>query len=333
MNLHIYTQQDRTWREDLAEVVTDPTQLLELLDLDPALYQEDLEARRLFPLRVPRPFIALMQKNNPADPLLRQVMPLREEFHEAVDYTQDPLQEQDSSTPSLLHKYRTRVLLMLRTACAVNCRYCFRRHFPYQDHGFNQENKQEALTYIANNPQINEVILSGGDPLMASDAHIKTLLQDLSAYSHIKRIRIHTRLPVVIPRRITQTWVQTLANAPFQVILVLHMNHAQEMSPALQEGLKRLQQAGVTLLNQAVLLKGVNDHVQAQVDLSETLFEAGILPYYLHLLDKVSGAAHFAVSDTRAQALMQEMRGALPGFLVPRLAREEAGMPAKTVLA
>jgi len=332
-NLHIYTQQDRSWREELAQVVTDPAELLHYLELNPQDYVQDIEARRLFPMRVPRPFMALMQKQNPNDPLLKQVLPLKQEFIKHPDYVLDPLVEHETPCSGLLHKYRSRVLLMLRTGCAVNCRYCFRRHFPYQDNHLNQEHIQKALEYIAQDTQINEVILSGGDPLMATDQHICALIERLEAMPHIKRLRIHSRLPVVIPSRLTQELAQALHQSRLQAILVLHINHPQEVSVGLEQGLRAYQQAGVTLLNQAVLLQGVNDEAATQIALSEALFKAQILPYYLHLLDKVEGAAHFDLESSQAFALIDAMRIALPGFLVPRLVREQAGELSKTILA
>lgn len=331
--MHIYHQLDPDWRAELARVVTDPTQLLTMLDLNPDEFREAIAARRLFPMRVPVPFVRLMTKGNPKDPLLLQVMPAKEEFLQHADYVQDPLAEHEPKVPGLLHKYKTRALLLLRTACAINCRYCFRRHFPYADNQLSYEQRAQALEAIAGDSALNEVILSGGDPLMAQDKHIFAIMAALEQMPHIKRLRIHTRLPVVIPSRLTQALAERCAQSSLQVVMVLHVNHAQEISPALQQGLVQYRQAGVTLLNQAVLLAGVNTELATQVQLCEALFAAGVLPYYLHVLDKVEGAMHFDSSEAEALVLIQAMRSALPGFLVPRLVREIAGETSKTVLA
>lgn len=324
VDLHI------NWQKELAQAFTTPEQLLAYLELDPAPWQAGLAARRLFPMRVPRPFADKMEKANPLDPLLRQVLPLAEEFQQVPGFVADPLVEHDSALPGLLHKYRSRVLLVLRGGCAVNCRYCFRRHFPYGDNSPDKAGRQAALDYIRRDPGINEVILSGGDPLMASDAHLASLLDELERIPHIKRLRIHSRLPVVIPSRLTDTLRERLANSRLQSIMVLHVNHAHELDDSLAELCQEWRRAGITLLNQSVLLAGVNDDADILSRLSERLFEAGILPYYLHQLDKVDGAAHFAVDDARARHLMAELLARLPGFLLPRLVREIGGETSKT---
>ncbi|MBY5923083.1 EF-P beta-lysylation protein EpmB [Ferrimonas balearica] len=321
---------DRTWQRELAEAYRSPAQLLTALDLDPAQFGDGLNARRLFPMLVPKPFAAAMVPGDPADPLLRQVLPIGDEFADVPGFGPDPIGEQDGPLPGLLHKYRSRVLLMLRTGCAVNCRYCFRRHFPYADHRVGQAELEQARQYIAADTNINELLLSGGDPLMARDDHLAALFEQFRDLPHLKRLRIHSRLPVVLPSRVTDQLVTLLSSLPWQVVLVLHINHPNELQPELVAGLARLKAAGVTLLNQAVLLKGVNDNADTLVALSETLFEAGVLPYYLHLLDRVQGAAHFEVSEDEARSLMAAQLDRLPGFLVPRLVREIAGQPSKT---
>lgn len=328
--MHILTKKSRTWQQDLANVVTDPATLLTMLDLNPALYQEDIKARRLFPMRVPRSFIELMQKGNPQDPLLKQVLPLSQEFKQHPQFMLDPLQEHQTAIQGLLHKYESRVLLMLRTGCAVNCRYCFRRHFPYAENKLNQEALNEAIAYIRARPTINEVILSGGDPLMATDEHLEKLINTLISIPHLTRLRIHSRLPVVLPKRLTDTLAQHLTSSRLKTILVLHINHPQEISEALQQNLKQYQAQGITLLNQAVLLQGINNSSSTLIELSEKLFQAGLLPYYLHLLDPVQGAAHFNVSRQEALALMQIIRAKLPGFLVPKLVQELPEQASKT---
>ncbi|EIX1533823.1 EF-P beta-lysylation protein EpmB [Cronobacter sakazakii] len=321
------------WLSQLADVITDPDELLHLLNIDAS---EELlagrDARRLFALRVPRAFAARMEKGNPQDPLLRQVLTAREEFVAAPGFTTDPLEEQNSVVPGLLHKYHNRALLLVKGGCAVNCRYCFRRHFPYADNQGNKRNWQAALDYIAAHPELDEIIFSGGDPLMAKDHELEWLVTHLEAIPHIKRLRIHSRLPIVIPARITDALVRLLGETRLQVLLVNHINHAQEIDDAFREGMAKLRAAGVTLLNQSVLLKGVNDNAATLAALSNALFDAGVMPYYLHVLDKVQGAAHFMVSDDEARAIMRELLSRVSGYLVPKLAREIGGEPSKTPL-
>jgi len=303
---------------------------LQHLGLDQEKYAQHIKARRLFPMRVPRHFVDLMEKENPNDPLFLQVMPLSDEFLTSPGYSEDPLDEHDTAGKGILHKYDSRVLLMVRTGCAVNCRYCFRRHFPYADNAVSKHQWLDVLEYLRSNNKINEVIFSGGDPLMAKDEHLSWLANEITTIPHIKRLRIHSRLPVVLPERISHDFVEWFTALPLQKVLVLHANHANEMSETLKSRLNTLRERGVTLLNQSVLLKGVNDSGDAISDLSETLFEAGVLPYYLHVLDKVQGASHFYVSDDEGRAIMEEAIKRLPGFLVPKLVREIGGQPGKT---
>ncbi|ORM64946.1 EF-P beta-lysylation protein EpmB [Pantoea rodasii] len=321
------------WLQQLADVVTDPTELLQLLALE---QHADLtagnDARKLFALRVPRAFIQRMVMGDAKDPLLLQVLTSRQEFVDAPGYSTDPLDEQSSVVPGLLHKYRNRALLLVKGGCAVNCRYCFRRHFPYQDNQGNKRNWQAAIDYIAEHPELDEIIFSGGDPLMAKDHELAWLVSALEKIPHLKRLRIHSRLPVVIPARITEGLCQILAETRLQVLMVSHINHAQEIDDELRYGMQMLKRAGVTLLNQSVLLRGVNDDARVLASLSNTLFDAGILPYYLHVLDKVQGAAHFYVSDSEARALMRQLLAMVSGYMVPKLAREIGGEPSKTPL-
>ncbi|MBS1203943.1 MAG: beta-lysylation protein EpmB [Proteobacteria bacterium] len=317
----------------LADVITDPDELLRLLKINT---DENLtagrEAKRLFPLRVPRSFAARMQPGNPNDPLLLQVITTPQEFIAAPGFTTDPLEEQSSVVPGLLHKYSNRALLLVKGGCAVNCRYCFRRHFPYAENQGNKRNWQGALDYIAVHPELDEIIFSGGDPLMAKDHELDWLLEQLEAIPHIKRLRIHSRLPIVIPARITDTLVARFARSSLQVLLVNHINHAQEIDDDFRAAMVALRQAGVTLLNQSVLLRGVNDNAQTLAELSNALFDAGVMPYYLHVLDKVQGAAHFMVSDDEARLIMRELLTLVSGYMVPKLAREIGGEPSKTPL-
>jgi EF-P beta-lysylation protein EpmB len=321
------------WLQQLADVVTEPNELLQILALDQhAELAQGADARRLFALRVPRAFIARMKKGDEQDPLLLQVLTSRQEFIDAPGYSTDPLDEQNNVVPGLLHKYKNRALLLVKGGCAVNCRYCFRRHFPYQDNQGNKRNWQAALEYIAAHPELDEIIFSGGDPLMAKDHELAWLIAELEKIPHLRRLRIHSRLPVVIPARITDVLCQLLGETRLQVLLVTHINHAQEIDDALRDAMYKLKRAGVTLLNQSVLLRGVNDNAQTLATLSNALFDAGILPYYLHVLDKVQGAAHFFVSDEEARALMRNLLPLVSGYLVPKLAREIGGEPSKTPL-
>lgn len=321
------------WLTQLADVITDPDELLHILnvDADEALLA-GRDARRLFALRVPRAFVARMEKGNPHDPLLRQVLTAQEEFVAAPGFSTDPLEEQHSVVPGLLHKYRNRALLLVKGGCAVNCRYCFRRHFPYADNQGNKRNWQAALAYISEHPELDEIIFSGGDPLMAKDHELDWLLSELEAIPHIKRLRIHSRLPIVIPARITETLVARIARSHLQVLLVNHINHAQEIGEEFREAMTSLRKVGVTLLNQSVLLRGVNDSAVTLAELSNALFDAGVMPYYLHVLDKVQGAAHFMVTDDQARKIMRELLTLVSGYMVPKLAREIGGEPSKTPL-
>ncbi len=321
------------WLTQLADVVTSPDELLHLLNVDAdANLLAGRDAKRLFALRVPRAFIARMEPGNPNDPLLRQVLTSQEEFINAPGFSTDPLEEQHSVVPGLLHKYSNRALLLVKGGCAVNCRYCFRRHFPYAENQGNKRNWQQALEYISAHPQLDEIIFSGVDPLMAKDHELDWLLTQLESIPHIKRLRIHSRLPIVIPARITDTLVARIAASSLQVLLVNHVNHANEIDAAFRASMKKLRMAGVTLLTQSVLLRGVNDNANTLADLSNALFDAGVMPYYLHVLDKVQGAAHFMVSDEEARAIVRELLTLVSGYLVPKLAREIGGEPSKTPL-
>ena len=320
------------WQFELKQAYTRPEDLLRALGLEPSLFLADIKARELFSMRVPKPFVAQMRAGDSNDPLLRQVLPLRNEFDSAPGYSTDPLQEQQGPVEGLLHKYKSRVLLILQGGCAVNCRYCFRRHFPYDELTFSRRQLSDTLNYIKDNPEINEVILSGGDPLMANDKRLKDLIKEFELLPQLTRLRIHSRLPVVIPSRLTNELKDLLSQSRFKSVLVLHVNHANEVSETLTRILKEWHRAGIHLLNQSVLLNGVNDNIEALTQLSEKLFDASVLPYYIHQLDKVEGASHFAVGDDKAQTLWQQMTYELPGFLVPRLVREQAGELSKTAI-
>ena len=323
----------KTWQDALSNLITDPKELLTLLELDPALLDEAIIAARAFPLRVPLSFVARMQKGNPDDPLLKQILPLGLEMQEVRGFVSDPLAEQQANpVPGLLHKYHGRVLVTLTSVCAVHCRYFFRRHFPYADNNPGRAGWKQLFSYIAEDPTINEVILSGGDPLAVNDRLLRSFTNELAALSQIKRLRIHTRLPIVLPDRVTDELIEWALQLPFNLVVVVHANHPQEIDETVRAALLRLRSAGIHLLNQAVLLKGVNDNVETLVNLSESLFSAGVLPYYLHVLDKVKGAHHFDLPKAKVRELYLTLISRLPGFLVPRLVREEAGELSKTLL-
>lgn len=322
------------WQRELAHAVNDPARLLQLLELPSGLLSPARRAAEGFSLRVPRGYVARMRKGDVHDPLLRQVLPLAEEGVETAGFRFDAVGDLGAMpVPGVLHKYQGRALLVATGACAIHCRYCFRRHFPYAEANPAQEGWSAALDYIAADSSLREVILSGGDPLSLSDARLSALSCSLQSIAHVKTLRIHTRLPIVLPERVDDALLGWLASSRLRPVMVVHANHAQEIDAAVRRALGRLVAAGVVLFNQSVLLAGVNDSVEALSALSEALFDASVTPYYLHLLDRVQGTAHFEVGETRAQALMHGLRACLPGYLVPRLVREQQGMPFKRVLA
>jgi EF-P beta-lysylation protein EpmB len=327
-------QQDN-WKSQLRNVITSAEQLLAELDLQPADVGYAADACRDFALKVPLAFVGRMRAGDPHDPLLLQVLANGEELAPAPGFSRDPVGETGAANPArgVIHKYHGRVLLIVSGGCAIHCRYCFRRHFPYSDNQNSRHEWRDALGYIAANTDISEVILSGGDPLLASDEYLDELVTRVTAIPHVRRLRIHTRLPVVIPDRVGPGLLEAIRRERLQTVVVIHCNHANELDASVAAALQRLSRGGVTLLNQAVLLARVNDSAEALSALSETLFAAGVLPYYLHLLDKVQGAAHFEVPAARAKALLAEITATLPGYLVPKLVREVAGAPSKLALA
>ncbi|SFM39447.1 EF-P beta-lysylation protein EpmB [Marinobacter zhejiangensis] len=330
-------QQDnepQTWQQLLADSISCPATLLKALDLPaPSWLEGAVNGHALFPVRVPQPYLERIERGNPDDPLLRQVLPLAEETRSLPGFVQDPLQEATATaTTGLIRKYQSRALLMVTGQCAINCRYCFRRHFPYGDHRLSPQDRDHVIATLQAAPEINEVIFSGGDPLAVNDRLLARWAQALSALPQLRRLRIHTRLPIVIPQRVNDELLSWMSSTRLQVIMVVHINHPNELDPATREALAKLKAAGVTLLNQSVLLKNVNDDPDTLCDLSETLFDAGILPYYLHAFDPVQGAHHFDVPDDHARQLMRDIIARLPGFLVPRLVREVPGRDGKTPL-
>lgn len=318
-----------TWQKILANGFASSSELLAFLGLPVSLASEDAE--KVFATRVPRGFAARMRPNDPNDPLLRQVLAVSLE-NEDIAFVKDPLEERAANPlPGLIHKYHGRVLLTPSGSCAVNCRYCFRRHFPYAENNPGRAGWQAVLEYVAAHPEVYEVILSGGDPLLVSNASLARLIEGLSAIAHVRILRFHTRFPVVLPERIDDEFLHLLAGTRLDKVMVLHANHAQELDEQVRGMCAALRGSSVHLLNQAVLLAGVNDDVKTLASLSRRLFECGVLPYYLHLLDHVQGAAHFDLPHARALALYRALQEQLPGYLVPRLAREEPGKKHKTL--
>lgn len=323
-----------SWQSILQDAVSDPAELCERLSLPPTEQAAIKAACKLFPLRVPAPYLARMEPGNAHDPLLLQVLPQAAELQERVGFVSDPLDERaHNPVPGLVHKYSSRVLLITTSLCAVHCRYCFRREFPYDDNRNSRQDWRRALDYIHAHPELNEVILSGGDPLSLPDRQLAWLAAQIAEVPHVRRLRIHTRLPIVIPQRITKDCLEWLTDTRLQAVMVLHCNHPNEVDTAVTVAIGQLCQAGITVLNQSVLLAGINDQASILAELSEKLFAAGCLPYYLHALDHVRGSHHFAVQDSKAIQIHRELQGQLPGFLVPRLVREDAGHHSKSWLA
>ena len=320
------------WRALWREAVTDAGELLALVGLEHlagSLPADDAG----FSVRVPRGFAARMRQGDPLDPLLLQVLPQLGETKEVAGFSTDAVGDMAArSAQGVLHKYEGRALLIASGSCAINCRYCFRRHFPYGEEMAAAGQWRKALDHVRQDASISELILSGGDPLSLATAKLEELSRGLEAIAHVTRLRIHTRLPVVLPERVDDGLVAWLASLPLQKVVVLHANHANEFDASVDAACARLRGAGVTLLNQAVLLRGINDEVDTLAALSERLFAAGVLPYYLHQLDRVQGSAHFEVEDTRALALVEAVRHRLPGYLVPKLVREVGGEASKRPL-
>ncbi len=319
------------WQRELAEGFQRPGDLLRFLGLPTE--QWDRRATAAFPFRVPRAFAARMRPGDPHDPLLLQVLPRSEENRETPGFVADPVGDGSAEVaPGVLHKYHGRVLLITTGACAVHCRYCFRRQFPYPERQLTASRWHAALEYLRQNPEIREVILSGGDPLVLSNARLRRMIEELAAIPHLHRLRIHSRLPIVLPSRIDDGLLTALTSTRFSPVMVVHANHGNEIDEAVVNAVTRLRERRLTVLNQSTLLAGVNDRVETLVTLQETLFAAGILPYYLHLLDRARGTVHFEVAPARARELHEQLRRRLPGYLVPRLARDLPNTPYKIIL-
>lgn len=324
--------QPEHWQRELAEGIRSPAELLAALDLDSASTGADLRPGASFPLRVPWAYVRRMRRGDPRDPLLRQVLPLlAERDPPPPGYSSDPVGDLAANRgPGVLRKYHGRALLIATGACAIHCRYCFRRHFPYESAQAIADGWGPALAALENEPAVTEVILSGGDPLALGTRRLASLVERLEALPQLRRLRIHSRMPVVLPARVDSALLELLGNTRLKTVVVVHVNHSNEIDADVRAAFERLAAAGTALLNQSVLLRDVNDDAAVLAALSETLFDAGVLPYYLHLLDRVAGAAHFEVDEFKARRLHRALRATLPGYLVPRLVREEPGMAFKT---
>lgn len=319
------------WQSLWRDSIRSPDELLKLLGLQAFSQQISMQANGQFPLLVPRGFAAKMRSNDINDPLLRQILPLVDEELLIPSFSLDAVGDIAArEAPGVLHKYQGRALLITTGACAINCRYCFRRHFPYAQENAASNQWFSAINYLQEDESIEELILSGGDPLSLSTGKLRNLSDLLKPIKHIKRLRFHTRLPVVLPERIDQEFLDWISELPFQIVFVIHANHTNELDSTVGDALQKLKSTGATLLNQSVLLKGVNDNIDDLVLLSNRLFDFGVLPYYLHLLDKVHGAAHFSVPMEQAKTILNEMLAKLPGYLVPKLVQEIAGQANKT---
>ncbi|MBF7692703.1 MULTISPECIES: EF-P beta-lysylation protein EpmB [Acinetobacter] len=329
-----YLYQEQNWKTQLSDLITDPEELLDILNLSKdQLLSGSLLASKAFKLRVPRHFVEKIKKEDPLDPLLLQILPHHLELEEHDGYVVDPLGEEEANQlPGVLHKYKSRFLLTITGACAVHCRYCFRRHFPYQENLPKSQDWLNIKTYIESHPEINEIILSGGDPLTISNEKLSLWIERLETIQQIKILRIHSRTPIVLPSRIDNELTKILKKSRMRIILVLHSNHPNELDDFTIEKFKSLLHPNIMLFNQAVMLKGVNDSAQTLVKLSYRLFEAHITPYYLHVLDKVKGAHHFDLDSEYVDDIYTEVLANLPGYLVPKLVREIAGEPNKTPL-
>lgn len=322
------------WRRELAEAFRDPADLCRALGLDAELADEAVRSTAGFPFLVPRGFAARMRRGDPDDPLLRQVLSVAAETEHVAGYTADPLAEADfQAGPGLVRKYQGRALLLLTGGCGVNCRYCFRREFPYAERGASRRGIEASVASVAADPSLSEVILSGGDPLLVDDGLLAEIIARLDAVPHLRRLRIHSRLPVVLPSRVDDSLLETLAATRLARTVVIHANHPAELDGDVAEAVRRLASLPAILLNQAVLLRDVNDSADVLAALSERLVEIGVVPYYLHLLDRVRGAAHFEVPEAEAQGLHRRLRDTLPGYAVPRLVREVPGERSKTPIA
>lgn len=330
-SVEVYTP-NPDWKKRLSQSKMSTSELLNYLEIDKHPLA-NTEAEKLFELRVPKAYLDKIKKGDPLDPLLLQILPQNKELLKVDGFTDNPLDEGDyNPVRGLFHKYKNRVLLIASSTCAINCRYCFRRTFPYDEHRQSRSDWQAALDYIQSNEQLDEVIFSGGDPLIQSNQSLLWLLQEVDSIEHIARIRIHTRMLTSLPERLDDQLFEGLKALKTPLVIVTHCNHPNELGNELKPTFSKLRSANITLLNQSVLLKQVNDNAATLTKLSKKLFDLGILPYYLFLLDPVSGSAHFEVSLIEAKRLYEELQSEVPGYLLPRLSVEIAGMPSKTLV-
>jgi|MDTC01.2.fsa_nt_gb EF-P beta-lysylation protein EpmB len=328
------THSARSWQESLRRAIRDPVQLCRSLQLPPQYEQAAAQASQLFGVFVPREYLGRMKKGDEKDPLLRQVLPIAEEIEPGKGFSLDPVGDAAAlRARGLLHKYHSRVLLIASGACAVHCRYCFRRHFPYEQMPRRLEDWQPAMEQIKEDTTIEEVILSGGDPLMLTDQRLAELAGCLEPIKHVKRLRIHTRLPVMIPSRVTDSLLSLLSNRHLMPVVVVHINHPAEIDIPVSMALSRLVEAGILVLNQSVLLRGVNDSAEVLTTLSKRLVDLRVMPYYLHQLDRTLGTSHFEVPVDIGIAIIEQMRSRLPGYAMPRFVQENRGKLSKQVLA
>jgi len=318
------------WRQAMQQAVREGADLCRRLKLPESLACS--AAGNSFPVFVPLEYLSRIIPGDPLDPLLLQVLPGAPESQPQPDFSADPLDESQAVlAPGLLHKYHGRALMITTGVCAVHCRYCFRREYPYAEAGPHTWNT--ALERLTADDSIEEVLLSGGDPLTLSDSVLADLVERLASIKHLKRLRIHTRLPIVIPQRVNDDLLAWLTQSRLTPIVVVHANHPNEIDQPTAAALSKLKNAGVLTLNQSVLLRGVNDNATALIELSRRLINQGVAPYYLHQLDRVRGAAHFEVDPEIGRDLIGEMRAALPGYAVPRFVQEHPGEHSKRVLA
>lgn len=323
-----YLATQKNWQNQFSDIITDFDELANALTLNSADFDQQVGK---FPLKVPRQFVKKMRQGDINDPLLLQVLPTFAETIEVAGFVTDPLAEKTSNpTKGVIHKYASRVLLPVTGACMVHCRYCFRQHFDYHENLPTKDDWQTITDYIKQHPLINEVILSGGDPLSLSDRRLFDILTILENLPQIQTIRLHTRVPVVIPARLSDELLERLSQSRCHIVMVIHANHPNEIDDETAFYLNRAKMAGVTILNQTVLLKGINDNAEILAKLSETLWQAGVLPYYLHVLDKVAGASHFLVEDKQAVEIYWQLLAKVSGYLVPKLVREMPNEPFKT---
>lgn len=318
------------WKLELSQAIASTEELLRILEIDAQSLNLSQQAAFDFPLRVPLSFVQRMHKGNPEDPLLLQVLPITAEESTPETFSADPLEEASfTPVPGLIHKYKNRVLLIGAQTCAINCRYCFRRHFPYQENRITSQQLNAIINYIETHKELDEVILSGGDPLANNDRTLSKIIDAINQVGHIKRIRIHTRLPIVIPSRINDELLEWVNTSRCPITFVVHSNHANEINSDVTQAIKKLIEQGCLILNQTVLLKGINDQASTLIELSEALFNSRIQPYYLNLLDRVSGSAHFEVSECDALEIYEQMLSSTSGYLVPKLVRESPEVPYK----